>query len=324
VVDVQGRVVRANAAYDELVSTLAAPFIPADAQGVPLPATQTPEHRVARGEAFRLEFTVGAADGSRRWFEATGRPLTGEKAGVLVIRDITDRTMRHLQEEFLTWAGHELRTPLTAVQGYLQLAERRLEPGADERLRRYLELALGESRRQGILVAELLDVTRLQSGRLDLEMAPLDLTSLAAHTVELAQVLAEGQTLVLESGAGPLMVAGDAGRLQQVVLNLLMNAITHAAGTERIDVSVRRDGDTAELVVRDTGPGIPAEALETIFARFAQVDPKQRPGRAGLGLGLYIAREIITAHGGTITAHSALGAGATFSARLPLPTNADG
>jgi two-component system CheB/CheR fusion protein len=282
-----------------------------------LPPAETPASRAARGEAFRLEFTVGAADGTRRWFEATGRPLAGEAAGVLVIRDITDRTVRRLQDEFLAWAGHELRSPLTTLRGYLQLAARRLDPGADERLRRYLGLAGEEAQRLGLLVGELLDATRLQSGKLHLRLAPLDLAPLVAHTVELAQVLTQGQTLALETEAGPIMVAGDAGRLEQVLFNLLTNAITHAAGTERIEVRLRRDGETAELVVRDDGPGIPAEALETIFARFAQADPIPRPGGAGLGLGLYIAREIVAAHGGTIGAQSAPGEGAAFTVRLP-------
>jgi two-component system CheB/CheR fusion protein len=321
VVDAEGRTLRTNAAYDTLVSAIDGPFVPADAQGIPLPATQTPAYRVARGETFLLEFTAAAADGTRRWFEATGRPLTGQAAGVLVIRDITDRTVRRLQEEFLTWAAHELRTPLTTLQGYLQLAERRLEAGADERVRRYLNLAIDEARRQGTLVAELVDATRLQSGQLTLTMAPIDLVPLVAHTVELSQVLTEGQTLVLETGDRPIMVAGDAGRLEQVCFNLLTNAITHAAGTERVEIQLRCAGETAELVVRDTGPGIPAEALETIFERFAQVDPLQRPGRAGLGLGLYIAREIVEAHGGTIFVDSTQGAGATFTVRLPVLTS---
>jgi signal transduction histidine kinase len=136
--------------------------------------------------------------------------------------------------------------------------------------------------------------------------------------------LADGQALVLDSEDAPVVVAGDAGRLQQVLLNLLTNALTHAPGSERVEIRLRRDGEAAELSVRDRGPGIAAEALETVFDRFAQVDPLQRPGSAGLGLGLYIAREIVEAHGGTIAAHSAPGEGATFTVRLPLAGSADG
>jgi two-component system CheB/CheR fusion protein len=285
---------------------------------VPLQATETPEYRVACGEAFRLEFTVDGADGSRRWFEATGRPLADEAAGVLVIRDISDRTMRRLQEEFLTWAAHELRTPMTAVQGYLQLAERKLATGVHDQAQRFLGLAIHEIQRQAALITELMDASRLQSGKLTLEQAPLDLVPLVTQTVESAEVLTPGQTIAFTPPPEPIMVAGDAARLQQVVLNLLTNAITHAPETECIDVRVQRHDGLAEIVVQDTGPGIPAEALETIFGRFAQVNPAARAGRAGLGLGLYIAREIIAAHGGTITAASTLGEGATFTVRLPL------
>jgi two-component system CheB/CheR fusion protein len=288
-----------------------------------LPTAQTPEYRVARGEAFRLEFTVTAADGTRRWFEATGRPLTGESAGVLVIRDMSDRTMRRLQEEFLTWASHELRTPLTSLQGYLQLAEKRLDTDADERLRRYLHLAVNEARRQTSLVTELMDATRLHSGKLELDLAPLDLVPVVMQTVESAGVLTQGQTIAFAPPSEPVVVAGDAGRLEQVLLNLLTNAITHAPGTERIDVRVRSDDGMAEVIVQDAGPGIPTEALETIFGRFAQVNPKDSAGRAGLGLGLFIAREIVEAHAGTITAQSAPGHGATFTVRLPLLPRAD-
>lgn len=318
VVDRQGRAVRTNAAYDDLLRSLGGQFVPADEHGVPLPEHLSPMTRAARGAAFRLEFTVGAKAGSRRWFEAAGRPLSEEEAGVLVIRDITDRAVRLLQEEFLTWAGHELRTPLTTLQGYLQLAERRLEPGADERLRRYLGLAIDEARRQGVLIAELIDATRLHSGKLEIGQEPIDLVPLTAHTVELAQVLAEGQTIVLEADDDPMTVLGDAARLQQVLLNLLTNAITYAPGAERIEVRLARDAGAVELSVTDTGPGIPVEALETIFERFAQVNPIERPGRAGLGLGLYIAREIVEAHGGTLAVRSAPGEGATFTVRLPL------
>jgi two-component system CheB/CheR fusion protein len=318
VVDAQGRTSRTNTAYDELMTTLGASFTPADAHGVPLPVAETPQARAARGETFRLEFTVPAADGARRWVEATGGPLVGDAGGVVVLRDITDRTLRQLQDEFLSWAAHELRTPLTAVQGYLQLVARRLGPDADARLQRYLDLALAETRRQASLAAELLDAARLRAGKLAVELAPVDLVPLVGQAVELAEVLARGQTFVLTVDDDPLVVAGDAGRLTQVVLNLLTNAITHAPETEQIAIGLRRDGDLAELVVRDTGPGIPAEALETIFERFAQAHPAGQPGRAGLGLGLYIAREIIAAHGGAITVAFPPGAGATFTVRLPL------
>ena len=322
VVDSEGQKIRANAAYDELITTIDGPFIPADEHGTPLLPAATPQGRAARGEAFRLDFTAGT-DGDRRWFEATGRPLPGEDAGVLVIRDISDRNVRRLQEEFLAWAGHELRTPLAALQGFLQLAQRRVGPDADERLPQYLTLAVEQARRQAVLVAELLDATRLHSGRLVLTVEPLDLARLVTRVVEVAQVLTRGHTIAVEADGEPVMIAGDAGRLEQVLLNLLTNAIAYAPDTDRIEVRLHRRGNEVELTVHDEGPGIPADSLDGIFERFAQVDAAGQRGTSGLGLGLYIAREIVQTHGGSIAVHSAPGDGASFTIQLPLLASED-
>jgi two-component system, chemotaxis family, CheB/CheR fusion protein len=113
-------------------------------------------------------------------------------------------------------------------------------------------------------------------------------------------------------------VAGDPGRLEQVILNLLTNAIAYAPGTDRIEVKVRRYRNQAEVTVRDFGPGIERDKLESIFDRFVQGEPGVRPGTSGLGLGLYISREIVRSHGGSIAADSEPGKGATFTMRLPL------
>jgi len=324
VVDRDGRVVLTNAAYDELVRMLGGALHPADGRGIPLPVASTPQARAARAEAFRGDFTTIAADGTRRWFEATGRPLHEDQvgAGVVVIRDITDRSVRRLHGEFLAWAGHELRTPLTALQGYLQMAGRRVGPDGDAKLRDYLDRAVVQIRRQSSLVEELLDATRLETGRLALQTEPLDLAELATHAVEVGQVLADGQLISLEADDGPITIDGDAGRLEQVLLNLLTNAIRHATGTDRIEVTVSRQGADAVVVITDFGPGIDPSELETIFERFIQGASTERPGRGGLGLGLYIAREIVQAHGGTITVESIAGAGATFTIRLPLVEDA--
>jgi signal transduction histidine kinase len=140
---------------------------------------------------------------------------------------------------------------------------------------------------------------------------------------EVAQVLAQGQEIVVESGDGLVLVEGDAGRLEQVLLNLLTNAINYAPGTDRIEVSVGRHDGKAELAVRDRGPGIGADALDDIFERFAQAPTAERQSTRGVGLGLYIAREILREHGGTIAVQSVPGEGATFTIRLPLLSESD-
>jgi signal transduction histidine kinase len=133
---------------------------------------------------------------------------------------------------------------------------------------------------------------------------------------ELAQPLVSSQTIDVTLPDRPIMVDGDAQRLEQVLLNLMTNAITHAPGTERIALRLLTQEHEALIEVEDTGPGIAEEDLPHVFTRFFQTGPS-RTARSGLGLGLYIAQEIVGAHGGTITARSTVGEGTTFTVRLP-------
>ena len=319
VVDRQGRTLLANAAYHAMFEEGdAGPFVPADDRGVALKPTETPRARAARGEDFRMEFTAGGRDGPRGWYEVMGRPLDEQGAGILVVRDITDRSLRVLQEEFLSWAGHELRTPLSVLHSYLQLAIRRAKRDSDERLCAALESALTQARRQGTLIDELLDATRLRSGQLTLRRRRLNLIDLVREVVGTAQMLAKGQTIAVAAPDDPIPIDGDPGRLEQVLLNLLTNAIAYAKGTDRIEVTVGlRDGD-GEVAVRDFGPGIAPEAMGRIFERFGRVPDATGSHSGGLGLGLYIARQIVREHDGDIVASSTPGAGALFTVRLPL------
>jgi two-component system, chemotaxis family, CheB/CheR fusion protein len=268
-----------------------------------------------------MSFTVAATDGARRWFEAHGQPIrtTDQEGGVVLIRDITERSFLRQQTAFVALVGHELRTPLSAISGSLQLLLR-LPPGSDEdpRLRQYADASLRQVRRLAEMVNDLTDVVRLQEGRFEVHLQPLDLAPLVAETVELMQAQAEGQTLRLDAAAPSLPVHGDARRLQQVLFNLLGNAILHAPDSPLVDVRLRRADDRAELEVQDYGPGIPAADREAIFSRFHQVAGPGLSGRAGLGLGLFITREIVAAHGGTIAVDSREGEGSTFRVRLPL------
>ena len=320
VVDRTGRAIRTNAAYDQLREEVGDRFVRADESGGLVPEDTDVLLRAARGEKFRIDFEVESEENVSRWFEATAQPLRDDDVGtgVVVIRDITDRSVRRMQAEFLDWAGHELRTPLTALQSYLQLAARRIPADGDERLRSYIDRAVGQVKRQASLISELLDATRLETGRLALHIAPLDLVSLVEHAVEVAQVLTQGQTILFERDEEPLIVEGDVSRLEQVLLNLLTNAISYAPDTEQIDVTVRREASDGVVTVRDYGRGIDIDQHDLIFERLAQGEPNDRASTQGLGLGLYIAREIVRHHGGTITVQSRKGKGATFVIRIPL------
>ncbi|APR85732.1 Chemotaxis protein methyltransferase CheR [Minicystis rosea] len=318
-VDASGRPLFQNRAYED---TLGDESALRDADGRPLPPDRTPAARAARCEAFRTEITIGDPSGPRRYFEAVGNPIQGpdgHAGGVVVMRDITDRSIRVLQDRFLAMASHELRTPLVPLMGYLDMLLKLLD-GADPRARRYASQARQEVQRLEGLVSDLVDVVRLQTGRLTLNLEPVELRTVIARAAQIARVSAGG-TEIREEAGSDVLVRGDAPRLEQVVINLLVNAVKHAAGTPRIDVRIRRGEDRpgyADIVVEDYGAGIPAEALPHIFGSFYQVEHKNRPSRGGMGLGLFIAKEIVDAHDGAISVESEVGKGTRFTVRLPL------
>jgi two-component system CheB/CheR fusion protein len=320
VVDRTGAVALTNAAVERLLGPAGADFVPQDEEGQPLPAEQTPRARAARGETFSLTFTLPSPDGARRWFEATGQPIQSEGAdqgSVVVIRDITERSLRRMQEEFLALVSHELRTPLTPIRGYLTLLSQLLQTeSADGRARRYLARVQEQMQRLQRLVDDLLEVERLQEGKLQLDREPVDLVPLVQGLVEALQATTNGPRVELAATASSLVVAGDATRLSQVVLNLLSNAARHAPDSPRIEVRLRREEGAVLLEVQDHGPGIPAAALPHLFDRFYQA--AGRTAQDGLGVGLFITRELVRAHGGAIEVRTSEGQGATFTVRLPL------
>ena len=202
VVDSEGKHLLSNKAYAELFSSSdGGKVVMANEKGEPLAADATPQARAARGETFAMTFTLSDSEGAPRWCEAIGKPVSGEghdRPGVVVIRDITERSLRIMQEEFAAVAGHELRTPLTVVTGHLHILTKALknQPGS-ERLLHNATVALSQSKRLAALVTDLVDVSRLQTGNFHLFHAPVELDTLLGQAVEMAQGLTEDQTIVL-------------------------------------------------------------------------------------------------------------------------------
>ena len=315
-VDHDGRIVTTNDAYDRFFG--GAEIEPEDAAGLPIPLAQRPQQRAARGERFRMEFATRDSGGTRRWFEAVAEPLTaGDRTwgGVIAIRDLSERTMRLSLERLMAAAGHELKTPVAALHGYIQLVDRHLGEDGSAQARTYTARSLAQTRKIGELIERLFDVSRIQAGRLELATAPVDLVALVRDAVDVAETLPKAPAVRVAPNRGPILVQADAGRLEQVFVNLLSNAVEHASASPTIDVSVRRSGSTAVVEVRDHGPGIARDEIPLLFQPYSRLGQKRS---AGLGLGLYLAREIVLAHGGTIEAESTLGEGTVITTRLPL------
>ncbi|HEY7411382.1 MAG TPA: ATP-binding protein [Vicinamibacteria bacterium] len=224
-----------------------------------------------------------------------------------------------LKDEFLATLSHELRTPLNAIMGWTHLL-RTGDLDADTS-RKALEVIARNAKAQSELVADILDVSRIVSGKLTFERRAVDLQRVVEAALETVRPAASAKGIVLESRppAETVTVSGDPDRLQQVVWNLLSNAIKFTPGHGRVEVRVGAVGALAELEVRDTGSGIPVEFLPHVFERFRQGDSSTTRQHRGLGLGLSIVRHIAEVHGGTVEAASAgPGQGATFIVRLPL------
>src|SRR5918993_521650 len=319
VVAADGSLELTNPAFDRFFGP-SQTFVPEDELGHPLPDADWPQRRAANGESFTMLFTLREPEETRRWDEGSGQPLLingVQQGGVVVIRDVTDRSLRHLQEQFLAVAGHELRTPLTALSLSIDLAARQVERSGDQRLQQHMIRAAEQTRRLTELAHEIVDVVRLTTATLPIERVPLDLSALARRVLDTIQVIAGEQPITLQGDDAPIIISGDARRIEQVLLNLLVNAVTFSGGTGSMEMSLRRADEFAEIEVRDHGPGIPAQVLPHVFDRFYRVDG-ERSAREGLGLGLFIARELVNAHEGQIEVASTIGSGATFTVRLPL------
>jgi signal transduction histidine kinase len=187
-----------------------------------------------------------------------------------------------------------------------------------EEIQSKTEIALRQIRRMSTLVVDLVDVGRLQTGKLHLQFQAVNLNEVVKQAAEAIQSIATDHHIDLAMPDQILLVQGDAVRLEQILFNLLMNAVFYAPNSQRIDVRLRQESDnnTVELQVQDYGPGIPSEKFVHLFTAFYQFE--QPPLRErGLGLGLYIASELVKAHGGTISVSSQVEVGTTFTVTLP-------
>ncbi|HEV7859906.1 MAG TPA: ATP-binding protein [Pyrinomonadaceae bacterium] len=224
-----------------------------------------------------------------------------------------------LKDEFLATVSHELRTPLTAIMGWAgMLGSGRLDEATSARA---VETIERNARSQAQLVEDILDVSRVITGKLRLNIGPVDAASVINAAIDSVQLAADTKGIQLEVRLDPSVrrVSGDANRLQQVVWNLLSNSIKFTPSGGRVEVRLERAGSNVQIKVSDTGQGISQDFLPFIFDRFRQADGSSTRRHGGLGLGLAIVRHLVELHGGTVHVDSpGQGGGATFTIRLPL------
>ena len=294
---------------------------------------------------FSIEVRLKRRDGEYRWLWDIGRPLfdaDGSFTGYIgSCVDITDRKQheqereylldseRHargeaervnrLKDEFLASLSHELRTPLNAILGWAQL----LRVGHDDprELAQGLEVIERNARVQTQIISDLLDMSRILSGKIRLDIAEIDLPVLVHGAVDTVQHSADAKDITVERFIDPSAgtIVADAGRLQQVLWNLLSNAIKFTPRGGRVTVRLERHANHVELMIRDTGQGIASEFLPHVFERFRQADASTTRKFGGLGLGLSIVKSLVELHGGVIRCHSdGPDTGASFVVTLPI------
>jgi signal transduction histidine kinase len=224
------------------------------------------------------------------------------------------------RDAFLTVAGHELKTPLSAVIGWAQYVQRQLARGSADEAVEKLDVVVDQARRVSRLVEAFLEVVRIQHGGVELAQDPLDLRQLADQTVREVGKRYPHHQFRVDAPKGELLVRGDAGRLHQAVGHLLENAAKFSPGGGEVAVKLSRKGPEARLAIRDPGIGIPADEIPHLFERFYQIDSDIMTRRfGGIGVGLYLSRALVEAHGGRVWAESAgPQQGSTFTITLPL------
>ncbi|MER3477242.1 MAG: hybrid sensor histidine kinase/response regulator [Leptolyngbya sp. ERB_1_2] len=256
--------------------------------------------------------------------EITERQRIQEERELLLQREQQAREQaeaaNRVKDEFLAVLSHEIRTPLNPILGWTKLLQKRqLRP---EKTAIALDTIERNAKLQARLIEDLLDISRIMRGKLSLDTGAMDLKAVILAAIETVSLAAEAKQIQIETTikAEVGQILGDAGRLQQVVWNLVSNAVKFTPEGGRVEVILTDEAlDHAKIIVRDTGKGIVADALPYVFDRFWQEDSTNTRQFGGLGLGLAISRQIVELHGGTITAESAgEGQGTTFTVRLPL------
>ncbi|MCU0547407.1 MAG: PAS domain S-box protein [Oscillatoriaceae cyanobacterium Prado104] len=296
-------------------------FLPRDRQASTETDSELVLHRSDRAYYRNTILTKSGEERFIAWNNTTLQDARGRIIGSISIgEDITQRKkIEQIKDEFIGIVSHELRTPLTAIQMSLGLLKTGIYDKKPEKSRRMIEIALLDTNRLVNLVNDILDLERLESGRVFLDKTVCKAADLMQQAVDGIQAIATQQqiSLIITPTDAEVCVAADA--IVQTLTNLVSNAIKFSPAGAEIHLSAETQTDCVKFQVRDRGRGIPADKLELIFGRFQQVDASDSREKGGTGLGLAICQSIIERHGGKIWAESVLGEGSKFCFTLPLP-----
>lgn len=273
------------------------------------------------GRVLRVE-REPQVNGAATTFEMVLAPFRAADGRIDLVfataRDISDRKrVDRLKNEFVSTVSHELRTPLTSIAGSLGLLSGGAAGEIGERARHLVGIAHANSLRLVRLINDILDIEKIEAGRMAFDLRTLDLLDVAGQAVAALRAYADGFGVTVEivSAPDPVVVFGDQDRLTQVVTNLVSNAIKFSPPGGSVSVAVGADGETAAIRVRDSGPGVPEAFLPRMFTKFAQADGSDSRRKGGTGLGLAIVKEIVERHAGAIRYRA--NGGAEFEVRLP-------
>ncbi|HEY3109524.1 MAG TPA: ATP-binding protein [Chloroflexota bacterium] len=317
VAEADGRIVGVNPAACELLGyerdellLLGLLDIAAD----PEVADEERRRAIADGR-WQGELELRRKDGQVVPVELSLRPIELDE-GTLYIASARDigarRQLARAQREFISLVGHELRNPIASLKGYAQLMQRRAVYNSEA-----VETIVRQTNRLNRLVGDLLDASRLEAGRLELRRTEVELVSRLRGVVEAVGELSDQHQIALEAPEQPVVGWWDRDRLEQIMDNLLGNAIKYAPDGGRVDVRVEDRGDEVLISVADQGSGIAPESLPYLFERFYRAPDAAEGPVKGIGLGLYVCKGLVEAMGGRIWVESELGRGSTFGFNLP-------
>ena len=296
----------------------------ATADGSPLDGALHPIRVAATDGIARagVELRLLVGEDKERWVSGTFSPIhdaEGTSAILISLRDIAEqKEQERMHRDFVSMAAHELRNPLTAIKGFTRTLMLKADMLSDERRYEYLSMVNEQSNRLAHLVEDLMRVSRIDAGRVTIEPRALDVAETLAGLLEQFRTKWSAREIVVTRPESLSPAFADPHKLEEILINLIDNAVKYSEAGSRVEVSIAADGADVKVSVRDHGEGIPAEEIPNLFQKFARIASPSTSEIPGTGLGLYIVKGFVLAHGGRVWVDSSPGDGSTFSFTLPV------